>query len=382
MKELTSRERVKLALNHQEPDRIPVEIGGGVSSFHEELYVKMGKLSNLEYWKQWTSNWGAFKFDERLLQRLNCDFRHLWFGAGGTNCWNPVKIYRDGTFTDFWGIRYKAIDGIYSNIIENPLRKAKTISDVNNYFSSLPDPKAVGIAGCSYLKEEADYLLNETSYAIKGEPMWSHFELCQWIRGMDQFFLDLMENEELAYAIMENLYNYQTKMYEEYFKVVGKYLDLVWISDDLGAQDNLLIGYNLTVKHVKAWEKKRIEYIKARAPQAKVFLHSCGSVYEFIPDLLEIGLDGLNPLQPFAKNMEPERLKKEFGDKLIFMGGLDHQFILSQSTGNIVAFVDRLIKGYAKGGGYIFSTTHVVPASANAEGMLAAFDRIVEKGKY
>lgn len=382
MEKLTSRERVKITLNHQEPDRVPIEVGGGVSSFHEELYNSVGKKVGLEYWKQWTSNWGAFKFDERLLQRLHCDFRHLWFGAGGNNCWKPEKIYPDGTFTDFWGIRYKAMDGVYSNMIESPLRKAKTIADVNNYFKSLPDPTNVGEAGSKYLEDEAQYYLKDTNYAIKGEPMWSHFELCQWLRGMDQFFMDLVENEELAYSIFENLFNYQAKMYEPYFKKVGKYLDLVWISDDLGAQDCLLIGYDLTVKHVKKWEQKRIEYIKERAPQAKIFLHSCGSDYDFLPDLIEVGLQGLNPLQPFAKNMEPERLKKDFGDKLLFMGGLDHQFILSQSMENILAFVERLLKAYKPGGGFIFSTTHVVPASANADGLLAAFDYVVEHGKY
>lgn len=382
MGKLTSRERVRLAINHQEPDRIPIELGGGVSSLHEELYMKVGKYVGLEYWKQWTSNWGAFKFDERLLKRLHVDFRHIWFGGGGSNCWNPSKIYPDGTFTDLWGIRYKVIDGVYSCIVENPLRKARTIKDVNKYFSSLPNPKDVAEVATKYLAEEAEYLYKNTTYALKGEPMWSHFELCQWIRGMDQFFMDMVQNEELAYSIYKNLFDYQTEMYELYFKKVGRYLDIVWVSDDLGAQDGLLIGLDLTVKYVKPWQKKRIDYVRERAPKAKIFLHSCGSDYDFIPDLIEIGLDGLNPLQPFAKNMEPERLKKDFGDKLLFMGGLDHQFILSRSVEEIKLFVERLIKAYAPGGGYIFSTTHVVPVSASAEGVVAGFDHALDFGKY
>ena len=380
MEELTSRERVQLALNLQEPDRIPIEFGGGVSSFHVNLYERIGKAFGLEFWKQWTSNWGAFKFDERVLRNLNVDFRHLWFGGKG---WRPEKIYPDGSFTDLWGIRYKVIDGVYSCIVENPLRKARNIDEVNEYFDSLPDPAKVGEVGTEGLEEEADYYLNKTQYAIKGEPMWSHFELCQWIRGMDQFFMDLVENQELANTIMERLFDYQANMFETFFKKVGKYLDVVWVSDDLGAQNGLLIGYNFTVKFVKPWQKKRIDYIRQRvADKTKIFLHSCGSDYEFIPDLLEIGLDGLNPLQPFAKNMEPERLKKDFGDKLLFMGGLDHQFILSKSVEEIKAFVERLAKAYGPGGGYIFSSTHVIPDSANAEGIIEAFKYILEVGKY
>jgi len=379
MDELTSRERVRLALNHQEADRVPIEFGGGVSSFHEKLYNDVGKYFGLEYWKQWTSNWGTFKFDERLLRKLNVDFRHLWFGG---NSWKPVKIFDDGTFTDLWRIRYKVIDGVYANIVENPLRSAKTIKDVENYFSSLPDPKDVAETATKGLEDEAEYLLKNTEYAIKGEPMWSHFELCQWIRGMDQFFIDLVQNEELAESMFKNLFNYQTKLYEIYLKKVGKYLDVIWVSDDLGAQDRLLIGKDLTVKFVKPWQKKRIDFIRERAPQAKIFLHSCGSNYDFIPDLIEIGLDGLNPLQPFAKNMEPEKLKREFGDKLLFMGGLDHQFILTKSVDKIKAFVERLVNAYAPGGGYIFSSTHVIPASASVEGVIAAFEHVLEVGKY
>lgn len=382
MADLTSRERVLLALDRKEADRVPIELGGGVSNFHADVYEALGKQVGLEYWKQWISNWGAFKIDERLLQRLHVDVRHLWFAGGGTSSWSPVKIFPDGTFTDFWGIRYMVLEGVYSTILQHPLAGAKTPKDVQDYYASLPDPKAVGAAAAEGLAEEAEHLAKENIYAIKGEPMWSHFELCQWLRGMEAFFIDMARGGEMAYCQFEGLFNYQAALYDEYFKAVGKYLDLVWVSDDMGGQDSLLVSKDMLVKQVKPWQAKRIEYVRERAPQAKIFLHSCGSVYDFLPDLIEVGLQGLNPLQPFAACMEPERLKKDFGDQLLFMGGLDHQFVLSQPPEEVKQFVDRLIKAYAPGGGYIFSTTHVMPANARIDSVVAAFDHVIEAGKY
>jgi uroporphyrinogen decarboxylase len=199
---------------------------------------------------------------------------------------------------------------------------------------------------------------------------------------MDEFFIDMIQNEEMAYSLFNSLFEYECKMFEIYFKKVGKFLDIVWVSDDFGAQYGLLVKKDMMVNQVKPWQKKRIDFIRERAPQAKIFLHSCGSVYDFIPDLIEIGLDGLNPLQPFATNMEPEKLKGEFGDKLVFMGGLDHQFILSRPVDEVKTFVERLVKAYAPGGGYIFSTTHVMPSSAKVESIVAAFEYIQEIGRY
>jgi len=380
--EITPRERARLAMNLQEPDRVPIEFGGGVSNFHEDVYRGLEEHLKIGYWKTWTTNWGAFKVDERVLQRLHVDFRHIWFNGGGTKCWTPTKVYPDGTYTDSWGIRYRAIDHIYSNIVGHPLREAKNPKDIEKYFAAQPDPKAVGIEAAKGLKEEAEYLSKETPYAVKGEPMWSHFELCHWIRGMEEFFIDMVERKEMAFALSKELYEYQALMYEEYFKAVGSYLEVLWTSDDYGGQDGALISRKDFVAQVKPWQKKRFDYIRERAPKAKIFHHTCGSAYDVIPELIDIGYDGLNPLQPFARNMEPERLKKEFGDKLFFLGGLDHQFILSRSPEQVREFVERLIKAYAPGGGYVLAPTHVVPRNARIESIIAACDHVLEIGKY
>jgi uroporphyrinogen decarboxylase len=172
---------------------------------------------------------------------------------------------------------------------------------------------------------------------------------------------------------MKMLYEYQVKIYEVYFEKVGKYLDVVWTSDDYGAQEQLLISKDMWVEQVKPWAKKRAQFIKDRT-DAKLFHHSCGSIHNIIPDMIEIGYDGLNPLQPFADKMEPERLKEDFGDELFFLGGLDHQFILTKEPEEVIEFTERLLKAYAPGGGYIFAPTHVTPDSANVDSFVEAYD--------
>ncbi len=378
---LSPRERVRLAMNHQEADRVPIELGGGITSCYLKLYEKIGDRCGIEFWKQWASNWAAFKFDERVLERMHVDSRHLYFATGGAKQWTPSKIYPDGSFEDFWGIRYVVKDGCYSNMIENPLSNAQNVGDIEKYFAALPDPALVGEDGALYLDEDAKYLYEKTGYAVKGEPMWSFFEFCQWLRGMENFLVDLYINEDMADALMSNLFDYQTKMFEAYFAKTGKYLDWVWTSDDFGAQEQLLISEDMWRSKIKPWVKKRADYIKERT-NAKLFHHSCGSIHSILPDMIECGYDGINPLQPFAKNMEPERLKKDFGGKLFFMGGMDHQFILQKEPEEALSFCKRLVKAYAPGGGFIFAPTHVVPDSVNLDSLFAVFDFVYESCTY
>jgi uroporphyrinogen decarboxylase len=214
-----------------------------------------------------------------------------------------------------------------------------------------------------------------------GEILWSHIELAQWLRGLDQWVIDIAKRQDVLEALFQKLWDYQTPICDAYLKAVGKYVDVVFIGDDLGMQDRLLVKYADFVTYLKPWLKRRVEFIKERTDNKPVVLHSCGSIYKAIPDLIEIGLDGINPLQPFAKNMEPERLKTEFGDRLFFLGGLDHQHILPKTVDEVKSFVKRLIKAYAPGGGFIIAPTHDIPP-VPVENIFAAFDHVMEIGNY
>ena len=203
-----------------------------------------------------------------------------------------------------------------------------------------------------------------------------------WLRGFDQWIMDIATQPEITVAILKKIWDYQIPIYEKYLKVNGKYLDVAMIGDDLGMQTGLFISPDLYRQFLKPWHKKRIEFIKERAQNVPIILHSCGSIYEIIKDLIEIGLDGLHPIQPFARDMEPEKLKKEFGDKLLFVGGLDHQRILGKSKEEIEDFIDRLMKAYAPGGGFFLAATHDIPPDIKPENIIEAYDYVVKTGKY
>ena len=299
---MNSRERIIAAMNHKEPDRVPIWFGTAATGAVEKTYENMGDYIGIQFWKQVTSFFDTFKMDERLLKRLHVDVRAVTLGAAGGRNWYPEKIYPDGTFTNIYNIRFKKCGYFSSAIVENPLHNARTVEDIKTY-DKWPDSKAIALEASKGLEDEAKYLKNETEYAVLGDILWSHIELSQWIRGLDQWLIDVVKRPEMIEELLQKLWDYQTPIYEEYLKTVGKYTDIIFIGDDLGAQDRLQLRPQQFRELLKPWLKKRIQFIKDRADNVKVLLHSCGSIYEIIPDLIEIGLDGLNPVQPFAANM-------------------------------------------------------------------------------
>ena len=175
-----------------------------------------------------------------------------------------------------------------------------------------------------------------------------------------------------------------TAVHEQFFSGIGQYLDGVNIHDDLGTQTGLFMSHDDYVQFIKPYTAEIIKTIrKYIRPEAKIILHSCGSVYDAIPDLIEIGVDVLNPVQPLARNMEPWRLKKEFGKDIAFLGGFDIQRLLPRGTvEQIREGAKKLIEEYASGGGFIFATSHNIEPDTPPENIVAAFDAAYEYGRY
>jgi uroporphyrinogen decarboxylase len=378
---MNSRERVLLAMNHKEPDRVPIWFGSIAASFIEKTYSNVADYLGFQYWRQPTSFFDSSKYDERIMKRMHSDLRFLINGAGGTNAWRPVKIYDDGTYIDGFNIRCKKVGDFSSNIIDHPMSRLKTVKEIVDYDQWV-DNKAIVEHTADDIEEEAKSLKKKGEYAICGDIGWAHVELAAYLRGLDQWVMDVATRPEMAEALLKKLWDYQVPIIDKYLSVVGKYVDVTWTGTDYGMQTGLLMRPEQFRKYLKPWEKKKHDFIKDRTNGAPIVMHSCGSVYEIIPDLIETGIDGLNPLQPFAKNMEPERLKKEFGDKLFFVGGLDHQKIMTQEKKDIREFIDRLVRSYAPGGGYMFAPTHDIPPNISPEKILDAYDYMLEAGKY
>jgi uroporphyrinogen decarboxylase len=208
------------------------------------------------------------------------------------------------------------------------------------------------------------------------------FEQSVAIRGNENFYVDLIANPKLATAIMDKMLEFYIGFWEEMLPIVGPYVQVIKVGDDLGMQNGPLISPDLYRSLIKPRERELISFIKKRT-DAKIYFHSCGSVYEFIPDLIEIGVDVLNPIQVSAKDMVTKRLKQEFGERLSFWGAVDTQQVLPfGSQEDVEAEVRKRIGDLAPGGGYILSSVHNIQAKVPPENIAAMFDAAFKYGEY
>jgi len=271
--------------------------------------------------------------------------------------------------------------GLYDEPFDFPMRHMTTKQDIDNY--PWPDPSVNIMDG---VVERAKYLHEETDYFVVGRCISTMLPFLGYalLSGMDKWLMDMKLDPEFYHRLSGKLLEIGTAVHEQLFSGIGQYLDGVNIHDDLGTQTGLFMSPDDYVKFVKPYTAEIIRNIRKHLrPEAKIIIHSCGSVYDAIPDLIEIGVDVLNPVQPLARNMEPWRLKKEFGDKIAFLGGFDIQKLLPRGTVEQVREgAKKLVQEYARGGGFIFATSHNIEPDTPPENIVAAFDAAYEYGQY
>jgi len=372
---MNPRERVLTTLQHKEPDRVPISLGCAPSSMTPLAYERLKKYLGIKGEDdEIVGEQVVIKFDERILQKFEVDFRCIYLNS--PRDWKG-KTYQDGTFTDEWGIRYKRA-GDYLEMVDHPLKDA-TVEDLQTY--NWPDPHDSGRT--DGVRKRAKELYETTDYAIDSYFIASIFEQSWYLRGFERFLTDLVINQEFAEALLDKVLEIQKGFFEEYLKAVGDYIHIVRVFDDLGMQTNLLMNPSLYRKLIKPRHKELYRFIKQRT-KAKLLHHSCGAIYPLIGDLIEIGLDILNPMQPKALNMDnPEKLKEKFGEKICFHGGIDIQEILPYGTPKQVREeVKKRIRGFAPGGGYILATAHNIQADVPPENVVAMFEAARKYGEY
>jgi len=374
---VTPRERIWMALNHREPDRVPIDMGSWTSSIHIGAYkrlrnylgIKEGKIEISDVMQQ------IVKIEENILERFHVDTRNIFLKPA-----QPWRKCSKGIYRDEWGIKYtKSANNNYYDMIEYPLAHA-TVKELDDYPWPDPyDPRRV-----EGLEKEAKKLYEDTPYAIVLSGFSeSLFGLPSWLRGPTQFYMDLVSNKEFVNALLDRILNYWKSLANITLQIVGKYIQVVKLADDLGMQRGPIISPKLYRKLIKPRQRELYTFIKKRT-KAKILLHSCGSVYNLIPDFIEIGVDALNPIQVSAKDMDTKRLKREFGNKLTFWGGgCDTQHILPQGTPNQVREeVRRRIEDLAPKGGFIFTPVHNIQYDVSPENICALYDAALEFGKY
>jgi uroporphyrinogen decarboxylase len=290
-----------------------------------------------------------------------------------------LEVNRNGTYTDEWGITYK-FTGLFLGIIGHPLADVSCESLEDYHW---PDPYSPGrIDG---LEERAKKLHEEGKFAIVAKDVVSGgpLEYGCWLRGMEQFMIDMVVNKQFARELITGVETVILGLLEVLLDAVGEYVDIIQTSEDLGSQSGLLISPQLYREMLKPTRVRINNLIKSLAPHAKVFYHCCGAIYELIPDIIETGIDILNPIQPRAFGMDSTRLKKEFGSRLCFHGGIDVQQTLPRGSPRDVEHeVRERIGQMGKGGGYIVAPANIIQSDTPPINVVSMCEAVRKWGKY
>ena len=379
---MNSRERLELALNHQEPDRVPIDLGGLVTGIttgaNNSLKAYLGIDSDdpvVDRMQQ------LAKPSEAILDRLHVDNRYLYIKAAGG--WQDIEL-PDEVYEDELGVRRKAAyrdDGhlLYYDFVAHPLSDIESVADLAKY--KWPDPHDP--ARWEGLEEAARDLHERTDYAIVVNLIGVIFEFSWYLRGYVGFMQDLLLNTRLSEALLDAMFEYQSASMAEMLDRVGSYVSVVLTGSDLGTQNGPTISPDLYRSIAWPHYKKLWDLIRSKT-DAKIFYHTCGSVIPFIPMLIEGGVDALHPVQPKARGMGDRRwLKREIGADLTFWGGFDQQEVLPFGTPEQVREeAKKLLDDFMPGGGFVFASGHNIQADVPPENVLALLDTVFEYGKY
>jgi uroporphyrinogen decarboxylase len=376
---MTHRERVVRALNHQEPDRIPVDLGGSRSSSivvqaYERLNQHLGSQEPPYILSKWLN---IARPSEAMLQRFDIDIRGV--GQGAPDRWQDV-IFPDGSYQDEWGvIRSRPAGCLYYDLTKSPLAGDEAdVKMLEKY--PWPDPHDPGrVRG---LGEAMARLRRDTDYAVALIMPGGTVTQAQFLRGFEDWFADLVANPAFYHALMEKVTDMWIEMAKDEFDAIDGDPDLCCFGDDVAFQDGPMMSMEHYRAMVKPYHQRLFSYVKSRT-SAKIWYHSCGSVAHLIPDLIEMGVDVLNPVQVSAKGMDTAWLKREYGKDLCFWGAIDTQRVLPfGSPDDVRAEVKRRIADLGAGGGYVLCGVHNLQADVSVENICAMYDAAREYGKY
>ena len=366
-------------LEHKEPDRVPLDIGGGCStSISIEGYEKLKHYLNMPGKGEKLSElFRIAKLDENVLQFLGSDCRPLVIGSR-INWKTPPS--EPGTLVDEFGITWKQIpypSGFYWEVVQHPLGEA-TLDDVDNYpWPNTKDPGfTLGLA------EAAKSLYEETDFAIVADSGYQNiWEPAYLMRGFSRMLTDLLVNPEIALSIMTKILEINISITGQFLDAVGPYIQVIRTSDDLATQENLMFPPDTYRKMLKPLHKKFFEFIKTKT-KAKIFFHSCGNVAPLIGDLSEIGVDIINPVQVSALG-DIAKLKSMFGERVVFWGGIDTQKVLPHgSVAEVEAEVRYRISDLAPRGGFVLASVHNMQPDVPPQNIIAMAKATKKFGNY
>lgn len=375
---MNHRERVLAALDHREADRVPLDFGSArFTTITEGAYGALVRHLSIPTEPTILEKpQRTVLIDEPVLRRFDIDTRGLFLGRPSR--WEDVQL-DEQSYQDEWGVvRSRPKESIYWDLAASPLSGEISLSDVANWRG--PDPDDPGRT--KGLRERALQYRDTTDYALVLALPTGFVHVSQFLRGFEDWFSDLILSPSLLGTLMDNVLEIQLAIIGQALDEVGDLVDVIACSDDVGHQRGPAFSPEVYRRLIKPRHKRMFQFIHDRSA-AKLLYHSCGSVYAFLDDLVEIGVDILNPIQVRAAHMDTARLKREFGDKLVFWGGVDTQEVLPQGAPqDVIAEVKKRLADLAPGGGYVLNSVHNIQDDVPPENICAMFDSAGELGRY
>ncbi len=369
---MNSRERALAAIHHKEPDCVPIDLGSTIvtsitqtayNALRDYLHMPSDQNPIISH-RQMDTVYPK----EDLLQSYGVDFRPIWMK--GPSFSHAEEIPGENAFYDEFHVKWRKAS-YYYDAVERPLASVETVSDVEKM--AWLDPFDPGrIAG---VREKALTLHKQGQYLLVADIMsLGPFEGACVLRGYENFLVDLYSNLPLAEAILEKIVELDIQLWDVWLSQVGDLVDVVAQGDDIGIQQGLYISPGMYRKIIKPRHKRLYDFVHSKT-NATVFMHTCGSVYDVIPDLIEVGVQILNPVQRSAAKMDIAKLKKEFGNDLCFWGGgIDIQQVLPYASLNeIEKEVRYAMDTLGPGGGFVFVPTHNIQADVTPDRIHALY---------
>jgi uroporphyrinogen decarboxylase len=408
---MTSRERVLAALNHQEPDRVPIDLSGHRSSGIAAMaYARLRDYLGLP--KKPIRVYDPVQqlaiVDEDVLQRFKVDaielgraFAHEdkywaeWMLPDGTPCLMPVWAKPERQNGD-WVLRSTVTGVVIARMPEGvwyfeqanfPFLEHEDLGRLEAEFAecmwsgiaSPPGPIVVGAGGAAALAEGARKLRQQSDRAIIGLFGGNLLELGQWFYRNDNFFMLLAGEPERAHRFLDKLMEIHLRNLDGFLTAVASHIDVILFGDDLGMQSGPQMSPAMYREYFQPRERAMWQIVKQRAPHLKIMLHCCGGVRELLPGLIDAGLEAINPVQVTCRGMEPAGLKRDFGDRLTFWGGgCDTRDVLIKGTpAQVNEHVRKQVEILRPGGGFIFQQVHNILADVPPANVVAMYDAVI-----
>ena len=375
---MTHRERVLTALRHEEPDRVPMDLGGClastiVASCYPALRRQLGLPVHAPEESLRYASLAVIEADVRAA--LDVDIVHAP-NAFGTR--KTVRVLSPLSFVDEWGVQWRKPEGGHYYVDQPPFAAAATPAAVERHAW----PAAADLISTEGLAAAAARLRRETDCAITLELRGRVMSVGQFLRGFEDWMVDLADNHAFVQALLERTTAIEIEANERILAAVGENVDIVYTSDDLGGQEGPLLSPTAFTTLFRPYFARLWSHIRSRT-DAVLMHHCCGSIRPFIRDFVDLGVQALNPIQVSAARMDPAGLKAEFGRELSFWGGVDTRSVLPWGTpATVAAEVQRRLREMGAGGGYILAAVHNLQPEVPPANIVALFEAGRRYGRY